>query len=316
MGISLMQRHRSPAAFTLVELLVVIAIIGVLMGLLLPAVQSAREAGRRVTCSNNLYQMGLATSRFNDTNGFIPGWRNMLRWTTTSTSGTIAPSWPVMILPLMERKDIYTTWVSQASASPSFPTAALNFYSCPSSPPDSSSDSILAYAGNCGTGGSNKNDGVMVDVPSTSPTSSRITMDDVSSGDGTGSTILFSEKCGASITQGWWDARPAAFAFANGISASGQNWVPGFGISGTPPSKIINNTTAALPGYYSQPSSNHPGGVVVTFCDGHTMFLKDALAYYVYAQLLTSNNVLASTPVVRTTWGTANYPVLSDGDYQ
>ena len=55
---------------------------------------------------------------------------------------------------------------------------------------------------------------------------------------------------------------------------------------------------------------------MVTFCDGHTMFLKDALPYYVYAQLLTSNNVLASTAVVRTTWGTANYPVLSDGDYQ
>lgn len=314
-----MQRHRFPAGFTLVELLVVIAIIGVLMGLLLPAVQSAREAGRRVTCSNNLYQMGLATSRFNDTNGFIPGWRNMLRWTTTSTSGTIAPSWPVMILPLMERKDIYTAWVSQASASPSFPTAALNFYSCPSSPPDSSSDSILAYAGNCGTG-LNKNDGVMLDAyfATTIPLnpSSRITMDDVSSGDGTGSTVLLSEKCGAVITQGWWDARPSAFTFANGISASGQNWVPGFGISGTPPSKIINNTTAALPGYYSQPSSNHPGGVVVTFCDGHTMFLKDALASDVYAQLLTSNNVLASTPAVRTTWGTANYPVLNDGHYQ
>ena len=314
-----MQRHRSPAAFTLVELLVVIAIIGVLMGLLLPAVQSAREAGRRVTCSNNLYQMGLATSRFNDTNGFIPGWRNKLRWTTTSTSGTIAPSWPVMILPLMERKDIYTAWVSQATATPSFPTAALNFYSCPSSPPDSSSDSILAYAGNCGTGGSNKNDGVMLDayfaleIPP--QPNSRITMDDVSSNDGTGSTVLFSEKCGASITQGWWDARPSTFAFANGISATGQNWVPGLGISGTPPSKIINNVTAALPGYYSQPSSNHPGGVVVTFCDGHTMFLKDALRFDVYAQLLTSNNALAS-PLVRTTWGTANYPVLDDGHYQ
>ena len=314
-----MQRHRSPAAFTLVELLVVIAIIGVLMGLLLPAVQSAREAGRRVTCSNNLYQIGLATSRFNDTNGFIPGWRNKLRWTNASTSGTIAPSWPVMILPLMERKDIYTAWVSQATASPSFPTAALNFYSCPSSPPDSSSDSILAYAGNCGTGGSNKNDGVMLDsyfaleIPP--QPNSRITMDDVSSNDGTGSTVLFSEKCGASITQGWWDARPSTFAFANGISATGQNWVPGLGISGTPPSKIINNVTAALPGYYSQPSSNHPGGVVVTFCDGHTMFLKDALRFDVYAQLLTSNNALAS-PLVRTTWGTANYPVLDDGHYQ
>ena len=314
-----MQRHRSPAAFTLVELLVVIAIIGVLMGLLLPAVQSAREAGRRVTCSNNLYQIGLATSRFNDTNGFIPGWRNKLRWTNASTSGTIAPSWPVMILPLMERKDIYTAWVSQATASPSFPTAALNFYSCPSSPPDSSSDSILAYAGNCGTGGSNKNDGVMLDsyfaLENPPQPNSRITMDDVSSNDGTGSTVLFSEKCGASITQGWWDARPSTFAFANGISATGQNWVPGLGISGTPPSKIINNVTAALPGYYSQPSSNHPGGVVVTFCDGHTMFLKDALRFDVYAQLLTSNNALAS-PLVRTTWGTANYPVLDDGHYQ
>ena len=316
-----MQRHRSPAAFTLVELLVVIAIIGVLMGLLLPAVQSAREAGRRVTCSNNLYQIGLATSRFNDTNGFIPGWRNKLRWTNASTSGTIAPSWPVMILPLMERKDIYTAWVSQATATPSFPTAALNFYSCPSSPPDSSSDSILAYAGNCGTGGSNKNDGVMLDayfaLENPPQPNSRITMDDVSSGDGTVSTVLLSEKCGASITQGWWDARPFAFAFANGIAASGQNWVPGFGIftSVPVPPKIINNP-AALPGYYSQPSSNHPGGAVVTFCDGHTIFLKDALASHVYAQLLTSNNVLASTPVVRTTWGTANYPVLSDGDYQ
>ena len=320
-----MQRHRSPAAFTLVELLVVIAIIGVLMGLLLPAVQSAREAGRRVTCSNNLYQMGLATGRFNDTNGFIPGWKNMLIWTAATSpaaSGTIGVSWPVMILPLMERKDIYMTWVSQTSTvrpltATSFPTAALNFYSCPSSPPDSSSDSILAYAGNCGIGGANKNDGVMLDAyfQSTNPTSSRITMDDVSSGDGTGSTVLFSEKCGASITQGWWDARPPTFAFANGISAYGSNWVPGFGIWGSPPPKIINNVTAGPPGYFSQPSSNHPGGAVVTFCDGHTMFLKDALASHVYAQLLTSNNALASA-VVRTTWGTANYPVLDDGHYQ
>ena len=67
--------HRVAKAFTLVELLVVIAIIGVLMGLLLPAVQSAREAGRRVTCTNNQYQMAFAAIRYNDSNGFLPGWK-------------------------------------------------------------------------------------------------------------------------------------------------------------------------------------------------------------------------------------------------
>jgi prepilin-type N-terminal cleavage/methylation domain-containing protein len=89
----------APRGFTLVELLVVIAIIGVLVALLLPAVQAAREAARRSDCSNKLKQLGIALHNHHDTyNSFPPG---------LVDNDTNSIGWAVHILPFMEQKQVY-----------------------------------------------------------------------------------------------------------------------------------------------------------------------------------------------------------------
>src|SRR5438445_1867440 len=104
-------------AFTLVELLVVIAIIGVLVALLLPAVQAAREAARRMECSNHMKQIGLGLQNYHDTFQSLPfGARaRCVNTTSANTCPTTAqgamtqnwgPSWYVSILPFCEQKPL------------------------------------------------------------------------------------------------------------------------------------------------------------------------------------------------------------------
>lgn len=99
-------------AFTLVELLVVIAIIGVLVALLLPAVQAAREAGRRSSCQNNLKQLALGTHNFHDTAGYLPpgGEDDVYPIPANGTNTINGTSWIVLILPQIEQTNIYSQY--------------------------------------------------------------------------------------------------------------------------------------------------------------------------------------------------------------
>jgi prepilin-type N-terminal cleavage/methylation domain-containing protein/prepilin-type processing-associated H-X9-DG protein len=320
-------RVTPPAGFTLVESLVVMTIIGMLVALLLPAVQNAREAGRRTVCTNNLNQLALAAIRDEDSDGFIPGWRNKSPrlGDTVGTTFSNTVSWPVVLLPFMERNDVYRAW---AQTAPTNPAPYIAFFVCPSSPPDALTQPTLSYAGNCGAGlaataTANRFDGVMSD---TTQKASRVTFDEVARGDGNPMTILLTERCGPGNVRGnvplyqtWWDRRNITTAVnfnsnSATYSALGSTPLPVIGIVGAPPTKIINNMIAPFPGFLSQPSSNHPGGVVTSFCDGHTAFVKDTVNAAIYAQLLSWNGGAAST-LSRGNWQAGPY-VLRESDYQ
>ena len=102
-----MSRKRGKRGFTLIELLVVIGIIGVLIALLLPAVQAAREAARRLQCANNLKQIGLAINAYEDNHGAYPPAFRLFDFSNWSSGWTYG----VYILPQLEQQSVYDRFV-------------------------------------------------------------------------------------------------------------------------------------------------------------------------------------------------------------
>src|SRR5262249_17336014 len=136
------------SAFTLIELLVVIAIIGILIALLLPAVQAAREAARRSQCTNNLKQFGIALHNYHDTVGTFPTsfWRTQNgpggASTTPDWPGFHRASWITNILPYIEQTPVYNavnfsvpmSYNEFDAIQSTALMSAINIFMCPSDP--------------------------------------------------------------------------------------------------------------------------------------------------------------------------------------
>jgi len=138
------QAHTAPAqqGFTLIELLVVIAVIAVLVGLLVPAVQQAREAARRMQCSNNLKQVGLAFHSYHEVHGCFPSGyiadtlTNQPTRSTVTFDGPPGWAWGTLILPQLDQGNLYAKlninlpcWLQ---TDPQWVQTTLPVYLCPS----------------------------------------------------------------------------------------------------------------------------------------------------------------------------------------
>ena len=321
--------HRSRAGFTLVELLVVIAIIGTLVGMLLPAVQAAREAGRRTQCLNNLKNIGTAVTLFDGARKFIPGWRNAHPNTTAAANGGTV-SWPVLILPQLEMLEAYKLWENNPGGQlvvAGAPSSAI--FKCTTSTPSLESAPSIGYAGNVGPGWIRnqqfRDDAVMLDTVGVAGNypAAKNSIDYISSGDGAGRTLLLAERNGAMFNpQAFFDALPQAPGIAYSFAPNGNydvsanstataspiigfgtvpknpsSALPGSGLITTAQTRLINVTAsdAANPLFtvdaYATPSSRHAGLVVVAFCDSRTQTLRDNIEPRVYCHLISPNTV-------------------------
>ena len=345
-----------PRGLTLVELLVVISIVATLVAILMPALGQAREAARRMKCMHNLSQLGKALVAFDVAKKYLPGWRNNLRHYTSqrvldpALKQDACVSWTVMLLPFLNENEInewydsYTTTAVVDDATKKI----VPVYVCPSAAGDMTSESPLCYAGNGGTGAEvrgnitsdypngraqYKSDGVFFDAAGNLPEAAwyvsgangyaplRFTMKDVAGGDGLGSTLMLTERCGVLAPLDIsWSAHPrAAVSGSNALKRTHLVLHPPLLPTGQSPSadkRVINTSEETKPLSETDwsvryPSSRHLKGTAAVFCDSVTKFISEEIDPWVYGALLTSNHGGASKRAKD--W--ERYPRPADGQW-
>jgi prepilin-type N-terminal cleavage/methylation domain-containing protein len=320
-------RRCAHGAFTLVELLVVIAIIGTLVGLLLPAVQNAREAARRNQCLSNLTQLSKAMQMHEGAHGEYPGYINALG--IPHGEHTRAP-WVVYMFPHLEQQELYNRW-SQGLHNQFQYVATIV---CPSNPTDAEGDGPLSYVANCGEVGDDDNpaNGIFFDR------SRRADMDDPntlgndsedhydgdkphedaplrkmtfayiqSRGDGATNTMMLSESV-RTVRYGYLGPPRQNPPTEYDATADAKYH---FGFVWWQPALVVGkdrvtfwdelriNGRQETSGYLMAsevnerdafPSSHHEGGVNVAFVGGNTRFIADKIDQIIYAQLMTTSH--------------------------
>ena len=281
------QNSRQPA-FTLIELLVVIAIIGILIALLVPAVQKVREAAARTQCQNNLKQIGLACHNFHDGRRFLPpGYLSASPYFDGATDTSPGWGWATFILPYLEQENLYRSinlaLPIEHPANAAAVQQVLPLFLCPSdqTPPSAfvvpnAFGSPLVWAGPSSYAASCGGDESETDALTGAGVfyrNSRTRMTDVT--DGLSNTIFIGERAWANANGIW------AGAVNAGVCKRGQyNPCPGNSAAFATASALVlahahlNNATSDTDGGLDDFSSRHIGGSLFLFGDGSVRFVR------------------------------------------